>query len=1057
MLDISLLIAALLAQADTRHPEDACLRTIVQVGATIWAAGDEGTLLSSRDAGKTWEKQPLGVMGSLLSLYFQDERRGWLVGREETPSGPSGILFFTRDGGITWNRALPGMLPPLHGVLFDPTPGSQLGFLWGESSPLQPSGLFQSTDGGKSWQPVSKGSGTPVGLGWRTGRWEPVSTPDEPKKDKSSGRLTLVGLDGSLGEWVEGNLRKVDLDLRGASAGVMAMAGKSAFGTHGLHLIRGANGWQAGKLPLTREAARQCQWRAATEKNGRTLVVGNPGTTILAGTTKSGGQTRAELSTAHTGQRLPLHSVCMDNEGVCYCAGELGRILRSADFGATWEVCRGAGHELAISEWVAGEGAHAWATLGKLGVVDGWRVSSTRMLTPEVNTPASHGKYLQAARQGGAAWVESWDEAPPADLDRLGDVAVVHEQLTRLLPELEASLVLALRVQRPRLIVVPGNQVGGQNGLEQAISRLVLDGTRLAADPKAYPEQITELGLEPWTVSRVMARVAPRPDVSARIDTQELHDILEDSLEDWTSQAKLLVQPGFTWESAEPVECWNQVHPAGMAGKKLPHLMDGLEASSQGMRRPQTIADAPDGETLKTLRLRNQIRSLALAPASPINDPQKLEAALLPTLEKLPDHQAASLLARLAANQSRQGAWLQARELHRLLVNRYPASSLVPSSCRWLIAFGSSGEARRRFELSQRVERGILQVGQAVTFNATVREGGKSPKPNAEFADKFERETSFLNDRTQSRQWLEECITLSAVLAAHGAQIAEDPMIQFGLQSAKRHLGRVAEARDFNKTLLGANALENTSAPAGDLEGESRAYHRRLANALPAESPWRTAAALELWLSQRQGECPRPLMACRKATSRPFLDGKLDDPQWQGSFRSLRGGKAEEQAQFAFAYDSEFLYLAAICPSPDSVAVEPLATRTRDSASPKRDRIGWYLDIDRDYSTGYRLVVDQAGGVSDACWLDQGWDPRWFVKVGKGEGSWTVEAAIPLALLCSSPPTTNQAWLMQCSRARPGKALQGWVGIPDPPEKNPRPESQGALLFLAETPSRDKP
>ena len=105
MLDISLLIAALLAQTDTRHPEDACLRTIVQVGATIWAAGDEGTLLSSRDAGKTWEKQPLGVMGSLLSLYFQDERRGWLVGREETPSGPSGILFFTRDGGKTWNRA----------------------------------------------------------------------------------------------------------------------------------------------------------------------------------------------------------------------------------------------------------------------------------------------------------------------------------------------------------------------------------------------------------------------------------------------------------------------------------------------------------------------------------------------------------------------------------------------------------------------------------------------------------------------------------------------------------------------------------------------------------------------------------------------------------------------------------------------------------------------------------------------------------------------------------------------------------------------------------------
>ncbi|MFM8931468.1 MAG: hypothetical protein ACKOS8_06275 [Gemmataceae bacterium] len=940
MIACSLLVAAFLSHAETRHPEDACLRAITQTSSAIWAAGDDGTLIVSRDAGKTWEKIPLGVTGSLRHLHFQDDRRGWLVGREETPSGPTGLLFFTRDGGKTWNRALPGMLPPLHGVLFDPTPGSEWGFLWGESSPLQPAGLFQTCDAGKSWQPVT-GVGTLASGGWRTARWEPATSenqnPDERGKPniRPGGKLTLVGLDGGLGEWLNGVLRRVDLDLRSGTAGVMALAGSSAFGSHGLHLVHAEKGWQMGRIPLSPDAGRQCQWNAAAEAKGRLLVVGHPGSILLAGSSST------DLALVRTGQRAPMHGVCLNDAGVAFCAGELGRVLRSADYGATWEVCRGAGHELAASLFTAGEGGLSWCTLARLGVVDGWRISSTRLLAPESGGHSAHERYLQAVRQSGAAWVESWADYPPPELDRLGDVDSIHAELSKNMQDLQAGLIQDLRARRPRLVLVPGNRGGGQTGLEQAASRLVVEAVRLAADPKAYPEQVQELGLAPWTVSRVVARVAPRADASARIDTQELLDSLEDSLEDWTAQARWIAQPGSAWESGEPVECWNQILPAGAAGRKLPHLMDGLEADSQGLRRPQTVTETPDGELLKALRLRNQVRSLALAPASPLNDPQKLEAALLPALEKLPDHQAAALLARLAANHSRQGAWMQARELHRLLVNRYPTSPLVPASCRWLIAFGSSGEARRRFVLSQRVDRGVVQVGQAVAFNGKQIDPTKSPKPDTEFANRVERETSFLTDRTQSRQWLEECVALAGVLSAHGVQVAEDPVVQFAVQSAKRQLGRVSESRDFNKTLLGPNGGEPPARPAGEMEGEARAYHRRLANALPADSPWRTAAALEMWLAERAGECPRPLLACKKAPGRPLLDGKLEDPVWQGAFRSLRGGKAEEQGQFAISYDSEFLYLAAICPSPGASPVEPITTRTRDCASPHRDRITW--------------------------------------------------------------------------------------------------------------------
>lgn len=1048
MASFLLFAISLSFQGDPRFPEDACLRTVASTPAAIWVAGDEGTLLVSKDKGKTWEKIPLGVNGAFLKIYFQDERRGWLVGREENPGGSSGLLFFTRDGGKTWTRGLPGMLPPLHGVLFDPSPDSQLGILWGESSPLQPSGLFQTNDGGKSWQPVP---GNSESGGWRAARWERDKAEGPDAEKQPAGRLVLAGMDGSLGEWRSGSLKKVDLDLRSGTAGVMALAGAHAFGSRGLHLEKKKNGWQAARLPMSRDAGMQCQWRAAAEAGGRILATGFPGSCVLLG--GEGDQ----LELVRTGQKATLHGVCWGEGGEAFCVGELGRVLRSNDGGKSWEVCRGQGNEIAVAEWVANESGHAWTTIAKLGAVDGWRVSVTRVLPPQVNIPAAHGRFLQAVRQGGAAWTESWEDSPPPDVDLAGEVGDIHGLLTNQMPELEARMVLALRIQRPRLVLVPGNQGGALSGLEQAISRSVLNAVRMASDPKAFPEHMRELGLEPWSVSRFLARVAPRQDAYGRVDTQELQDCLEDSLEDWTAQVRLVSGMGAAWEKGEPVECWNLIYPPGVTGKKVHTLMDGLEVIGAGLQRARNLTEQPDPDAVKALRLRNQLRSLAMAPTSSLNDPQKLEAALLPSLEKLPDHQAAVLLSRLAGNYSRRGDWVQARELHRLLVNKYPASPLVPSSCRWLIAYGASGEARRRHELTQKVERGIIQVGTPVATNSSTREPGKPPKPSTEFAEQFQKETAYLNDKAQSRQWLEECLTLGNLLSAHGSQVADDPLIQFSLQSARRQLGRVQENKAVNQGLLGIGATEKNQPPAGTLEGEARAYHRRLANALPGDSPWRSAAALEMWITERQGECPRPLMACKKAMVRPYLDGKLDDPIWQGAFRSLRGGKAEEQAQFAVGYDSEFLYLAAICPSPHAGAVEPLGTRTRDSASLKRDRICWYLDIDRDYATGYRFVVDQAGGVSEGCWMDSGWDPRWFVKVGQGEGNWTVEAAIPLALLSSSPPTPNQTWLLQCTRARPGKALQGWVGTPDPPEMTPRPESQGALMFLPELPAREKP
>ena len=60
------------------------------------------------------------------------------------------------------------------------------------------------------------------------------------------------------------------------------------------------------------------------------------------------------------------------------------------------------------------------------------------------------------------------------------------------------------------------------------------------------------------------------------------------------------------------------------------------------------------------------------------------------------------------------------------------------------------------------------------------------------------------------------------------------------------------------------------------------------------------------------------------------------------------------------------------------------------------DRVSILLDLDRDYSTCFRLEVDQRGCVCEDCWGDKRWNPKWFVAIRSEEDCWNIEAAVPL-------------------------------------------------------------
>ena len=62
-----------------------------------WACGRWGTILHTKDGGKTWSEQDSGVRYSLGGICFTDEKNGWAVGN-------MGTIIHTSDGGQTWEK-----------------------------------------------------------------------------------------------------------------------------------------------------------------------------------------------------------------------------------------------------------------------------------------------------------------------------------------------------------------------------------------------------------------------------------------------------------------------------------------------------------------------------------------------------------------------------------------------------------------------------------------------------------------------------------------------------------------------------------------------------------------------------------------------------------------------------------------------------------------------------------------------------------------------------------------------------------------------------------------
>jgi len=248
-----------------------------------WAVGGNGTILHTRNAGKTWTAQTSGTTDAIVAIDVVTELKAWAV-------TTAARILATTDGGETWVDQTPASwftneLTDIHFPVDD-----QVGYAVGRR------GVFARTsNGGTTWQPLVI---RPLG----GGAWETVPAIPQPSP---------------MGRWLLG-VSFMD-NLRGCAVGVNGTL---------IRTVDGGNTWSTPTLPAIGMTfltdIEFTQWNHG-------YAVGNGGTILQS--LDSGVTWTKQVS----GLAVQLNAVTFPErwtEG--WAVGSGGLVLSTTDGGATW-------------------------------------------------------------------------------------------------------------------------------------------------------------------------------------------------------------------------------------------------------------------------------------------------------------------------------------------------------------------------------------------------------------------------------------------------------------------------------------------------------------------------------------------------------------------------------------------------------------------------------------------------------------------------------------------------------------------------------------------------
>lgn len=141
--DVELVDEELKIDDPKRYPGLGILRLIFVDDRVGWACGEAGLMLVTRNAGRTWQRQPLPINKLFFDVSALDESSAWTV-------GGGGVILRTVDGGKNWNEQTTGITKTLRGVHFI---DAKRGWAVGSGG-----AIITTTNGGNRWQVQTSGT-----------------------------------------------------------------------------------------------------------------------------------------------------------------------------------------------------------------------------------------------------------------------------------------------------------------------------------------------------------------------------------------------------------------------------------------------------------------------------------------------------------------------------------------------------------------------------------------------------------------------------------------------------------------------------------------------------------------------------------------------------------------------------------------------------------------------------------------------------------------------------------------------------------------------------------
>jgi photosystem II stability/assembly factor-like uncharacterized protein len=1026
---------------------DAQLRDVTFVdGQQGWAVGDRGAIWHTTDGGHNWQLQVSGVDCPLSAVEFIDARHGFAAGGSTQPFSHAshGVWLETRDGGEHWRVDRNLLLPALRDIKFF---DHQHGWAVARSSALFPIGVFTTQDGGQSWSALAQADdktdarGATLGASWLSGDFTDLLTGMVAGRTGALASVRRHGIEPArTADFGLRSLRRVRLTSQ--TEGWLAGDGGLVLQTPDL-----GRTWQtpAGGLPdgvAEHFDFQALAVRASAEGNQRCWIAGSPGTRVFF--TGDGGRT---WQVGSTGQNLPIRNLTFIDDWHGWAVGDLGLILSTEDGGRTWQRQHSGGSRAALAGFYAHAAEVPWELVAQLAGDEGY-LSAIEIITRpageatdgDVDLPElAHEAAIGA---GGSVAEAAWQFPVREATLRLSSSGLVEDwNLTNdghALDRLDEYLVRQIRIWRPSVVVVAGNtlpQPPGRKRYEPApgtlgaesslIAQAVLAAVERAADPTRHSGQIVMAGLQPWKVDKVFSVVPEGQMGAATVNTTQLSARTHKPLAEVAQAAQGLV----AMTGAADYQPLPAARGFRLLVDRLPQgagahdFFSGITIAPGSDARRQLTPGAGQGlEQMKRMAQarRNLQAILAQAEAS---DPKAGHwlAEIGQLTRSLDDSSAADLLFQLGQRYYLQGRWPLAAETFTMVADRYPKHPLAGAALVWLIQYNSSSEAAWR---SGQTDGQLAQ--QVTSIETGSGTDGRNAQPigtrdTGAPARKIDFEATLFSPADQASKRAQEATTLAKRLGEIDAGLLAEPRVGFPLAIAHRRQGYPRQAERFYQSTCRTRGHDG----------------------------WWAAAECENWLPARQGLPPKSVTGCVRSTVKPRLDGKLDDAVWQQTrpleLHSPRREDAAWSAVVMTAYDDEFLYLAASCRQVEAIRpAEVEKNRQHDTDLNWQDRVEFCLDLDRDWTTFYRLSIDQRGCTHDECWHDSSWNPRWFVAAARQDDTWTVEAAVPLVELNRDSPTTGQAWAFGVTRIAPGVGLQSWTS---PSSAEPAVESFGLLIF----------